>query len=475
MFFSNKNQNRFFSRIFKKYLYRVRSNIRVLNPSSSNFLHLYSFKLFKEKIFLNNAFLIKRNIKDRISLKATFNLTGGQIPNGDVNASHFHKIRDEKSENSKNVGSEKNIKQLYQITCKQSLILNNRNFYSSFYLGPFVSGQSLTIANSLRRTLLSELYGIAILAIEIEGVNHEYSNIQGVKETVLDIVLNLKEIVLKPNARIQNISTFVSEIGVFDHLAFLQVSGPGIIRARDIKLPPYLLLVDPDQYIATLADDGFLNMKLYIAFGQNFNNSSELLKKKFADFQEKLNIVQSSSSHNSEQMNDPARLDLPINTSKSSIALTKKNLKSKILDLKENANKMKLSSKNDEIFNLTYGQTLNEDKENESNRKLTNILQNGIISKKQIKSPFILYLDPVFMPVTKVNYIIEENPLDFSSQIIFLEIWTNGSLHPRKALQEGLKKLVNIFFCFWEYQNTKFLTNLKKKNIEKHIHTFFEV
>jgi len=85
------------------------------------------------------------------------------------------------------------------ISCKESRIENNRSFYGCFQLGPFEPSQSITIANTLRRTLLSELYGLSIISIEIEGVTHEYSNLRGVKDSVLDILLNIKEIVLKKN------------------------------------------------------------------------------------------------------------------------------------------------------------------------------------------------------------------------------------------------------------------------------------
>ena len=85
----------------------------------------------------------------------------------------------------------------FLISCEESRIENNKSFYGRFYLGPFDSSQSVTIANTLRRTLLSELYGLAIVSVEIEGANHEYSSLPGVKDSVLDILLNLKEIVLK--------------------------------------------------------------------------------------------------------------------------------------------------------------------------------------------------------------------------------------------------------------------------------------
>jgi DNA-directed RNA polymerase subunit alpha len=182
------------------------------------------------------------------------------------------------------------------ILCKKSMILNKRSFYSCFYLGPFNPGQSITIANSLRRTLLSELTGFAITYVEIDGVTHEYSNIPGVKETVFDILLNLKEIVLKSteirlnsfeNKKENSKIKYKQQEIQLDHgtiegsEAYLQVRGPGVIRACDIKMPPFLVCVDPEQYIATLSEDGFLNMKLHITSGQNQKGLSNLEKKSY--------------------------------------------------------------------------------------------------------------------------------------------------------------------------------------------------
>ena len=67
-----------------------------------------------------------------------------------------------------------------------------RRFYGRFQLGPFNIGQGLTIATALRRTLLSELVGLAITAVTIKNASHEYSTLTGVRESVLDITLNLK-------------------------------------------------------------------------------------------------------------------------------------------------------------------------------------------------------------------------------------------------------------------------------------------
>jgi hypothetical protein len=100
---------------------------------------------------------------------------------------------------------------------------------------------------------------LAIVSVEIEGANHEYSSLPGVKDSVLDILLNLKEIVLK-----KTIKNFKPQIG------YLRVRGPGIVRAAHLRFPPFIQSVDPDQYIATLADNGFLNMKFIIQYGNKW-------------------------------------------------------------------------------------------------------------------------------------------------------------------------------------------------------------
>lgn len=145
------------------------------------------------------------------------------------------------------------------ISCKESRIENNRSFYGCFYLGPFEPSQSITIANALRRTLLSELYGLGIVSVEIEGASHEYSSLPGVRDSVLDILLNLKEIVLK-----KTIKNLKPQIG------YLRARGPGVVRASHLRLPPFIQCVDPDQYIATLADNGFLNLKFIIQYGNKW-------------------------------------------------------------------------------------------------------------------------------------------------------------------------------------------------------------
>lgn len=144
-------------------------------------------------------------------------------------------------------------------SCIDSRVEKNQNIYGRFILAPFVPGQAVTLANGLRRCLLSEVSGVAITAIEINGIKHEYSTITGIRESVLDILLNVRKIVLTSELQFQR-----------PQIAFLQVQGPGIVRASDIKLPISIQNVNPEQHIATLLYDGVLNIKFMICCGKNF-------------------------------------------------------------------------------------------------------------------------------------------------------------------------------------------------------------
>nr|YP_009629497.1 alpha subunit of RNA polymerase [Coelastrella saipanensis]AVV61607.1 alpha subunit of RNA polymerase [Coelastrella saipanensis] len=151
------------------------------------------------------------------------------------------------------------------LNCDECVLINPRNFYGCFTLGPFKNSQSLTVANALRRTLLSEIRGVAITHLEIDGAIHEYSTLKGVRESILDILLNFKHIVLKNTAPFQK-----------PLLGYLNVRGPGIVRAVDLKLPSIVQCVDPDQYIATLSEDGKLILKFTISDFQNFTQMKEI-------------------------------------------------------------------------------------------------------------------------------------------------------------------------------------------------------
>jgi DNA-directed RNA polymerase subunit alpha len=133
----------------------------------------------------------------------------------------------------------------------------------SFTIEPLDRGFGYTFGNSLRRVLLSSLAGAAVTSVRIEGVAHEFSTIQGVKEDVTDIVLNLKGIV----CRMHSDATEVE--------APLVVTGPGEITAKDIDLPSGVEILNPDAHIATLEKNTKLEVYLTIGRGRGYRPAEE--------------------------------------------------------------------------------------------------------------------------------------------------------------------------------------------------------
>jgi DNA-directed RNA polymerase subunit alpha len=121
-------------------------------------------------------------------------------------------------------------------------------------LEPMERGFGHTLGNALRRILLSSMPGCAVVEVEIEGVLHEYTTVEGVQEDVLDILLNLKELAIVMHAR--------SEATLS-----LNKKGPGPVLAGDITLDHDVEISNPEHVIATLTQDGEINMTLKVAKG----------------------------------------------------------------------------------------------------------------------------------------------------------------------------------------------------------------
>jgi len=130
----------------------------------------------------------------------------------------------------------------------------------SIVLEPFERGYGHTMGNALRRILMSSMPGTAIVEVQIDGVVHEYSAIDGIKEDVVNLLLNLKGVAIR--------------MTVGDE-ALLKVSkkGPGIVRAGDIELTHGVEIVNPDLPLATLSQNGELNMTLRVKRGVGFHLS----------------------------------------------------------------------------------------------------------------------------------------------------------------------------------------------------------
>jgi len=146
---------------------------------------------------------------------------------------------------------------MLQIHCLK-LKKEKKNIFSRFAIGPFKKGQGLTFGNAFRRMLLSDLQGLAIAGAFIPNVSHEFSLIPNVKEDLIDILLNLKQIVLKGS---------IEE----PILAKVVFQGPGFITAKDIILPSEVALVDPNQYIATVTTKQVVTMDLLIQVGEGYS------------------------------------------------------------------------------------------------------------------------------------------------------------------------------------------------------------
>jgi DNA-directed RNA polymerase subunit alpha len=128
----------------------------------------------------------------------------------------------------------------------------------TFTVEPLDRGFGYTFGNSLRRVLLSSLAGAAVTSVRIEGVAHEFSTINGVKEDVTDIVLNLKDVVCRMHGEVDEIE------------APLIVTGPGEVKARDIGVPSGVEILNPDTHIATLEKRSKLELYLTIGRGRGY-------------------------------------------------------------------------------------------------------------------------------------------------------------------------------------------------------------
>nr|YP_007889893.1 RNA polymerase alpha subunit [Francoa sonchifolia]AFJ00503.1 RNA polymerase alpha subunit [Francoa sonchifolia]AKF43066.1 RNA polymerase alpha subunit [Francoa sonchifolia] len=216
-----------------------------------------------------------------------------------------------------------------QWKCVESRTDSKRFYYGRFILSPLMKGQADTIGIAMRRALLGEIEGTCITRAKSEKIPHEYSTIIGIQESVHEIFMNLKEIVLRSNL-----------YGTSN--ASICVKGPGSVTAQDIILPPYVEIVDNTQHIANLTEPIDLYIELQIERNRGY------------------------------------RIKTPNN------------------------------------------------------------FQDGSYP-----------IDAVFMPVRNANHSIHSYGNGNEKQeILFLEIWTNGSLTPKEALHEASRNLIDLVIPF---------------------------
>nr|YP_010519234.1 RNA polymerase alpha subunit [Hoya thomsonii]YP_010591873.1 RNA polymerase alpha subunit [Hoya pandurata]YP_010591969.1 RNA polymerase alpha subunit [Hoya ovalifolia]YP_010592737.1 RNA polymerase alpha subunit [Hoya meliflua]QXO87301.1 RNA polymerase alpha subunit [Hoya monetteae]QXO87785.1 RNA polymerase alpha subunit [Hoya lithophytica]QXO88775.1 RNA polymerase alpha subunit [Hoya hamiltoniorum]UXO96028.1 RNA polymerase alpha subunit [Hoya thomsonii]WAB52318.1 RNA polymerase alpha subu len=216
-----------------------------------------------------------------------------------------------------------------QWKCVESRTESKHLYYGRFILSPLLKGQADTIGIAMRRALLGEIEGTCITHAKFDKIPHEYSTIKGIQESVHEILMNLKEIVLRSN--------------LYETCdAYICVRGPGYVTAQDIVLPPYVEIVDNTQHIASLTEPIDLCIVLQIERNRGY-------------------LIQ--TPQNVQDGNYP--------------------------------------------------------------------------------------IDAVFMPVRNANHSIHSYGNGNEKQeILFLEIWTNGSLTPKEALQEASRNLIDLFIPF---------------------------
>jgi DNA-directed RNA polymerase subunit alpha len=148
------------------------------------------------------------------------------------------------------------------IKCLKSEKIQSGACHGQFVLNSLRSGQGITIGNQLRRVLLGDLGGIAISAVRIAGVRHEFSTIPGVREDILEILLNLKGIVLKGQTKMTQYGR-------------LKIQGPSVITADLIQLPSDLEIVNQNHYIATISTSNILEIEFKFEYGTGYKLANQ--------------------------------------------------------------------------------------------------------------------------------------------------------------------------------------------------------
>jgi DNA-directed RNA polymerase subunit alpha len=252
-----------------------------------------------------------------------------------------------------------------KLTCIETYIDKNNNSYGSFLIEPLDVGQGITLGNALRRTLLSDLSGYSVSGVRINDLKHEFASVEGVREDILEIILNLKEIIFQASLKNEN-----SKIK-----GFLNLKGPIIVTAGMLNLPQnFIKIINPNQYICTVTDTSEFYLEIDIEKGKGYRLTDEIRKQQ----------------------------------------------------RKEKVRKAK---------------------------------------------PSTLLIDAIFMPIKKVNYkikLIHDTKGNIKESLMF-EIFTNGSITPKRSLFEAIKILLNLIYPLLVTPNflKVYVKKLNRKKIKK--------
>ena len=148
------------------------------------------------------------------------------------------------------------------IKCLKSDNIESGSCHGQFLIDSLKPGQGITIGNQLRRVLLNDLGGVAISAVRIAGVSHEFSTIPGVREDILEILLNLKGIVFKSQTQTPQFGR-------------LKIQGPAVVTADLLQLPPNLEIINPNYYIMTISTSNILEIEFKFEYGTGYKLASQ--------------------------------------------------------------------------------------------------------------------------------------------------------------------------------------------------------
>jgi len=148
------------------------------------------------------------------------------------------------------------------IKCLKSERIDSGACYGQFLINSLKPGQGITIGNQLRRVLLNDLGGVSISAVRIAGVSHEFSTIPGVREDILEILLNLKGIVFKSKTQTPQFGR-------------LKIQGPAVVTADLIQLPSNLEIINPNHYIMTISTSNILEIEFKFEYGIGYKLASQ--------------------------------------------------------------------------------------------------------------------------------------------------------------------------------------------------------
>jgi len=159
----------------------------------------------------------------------------------------------------------------FYIKCLYSEKIESGSMYGQFLINSLHPGQGITVGNLLRRVLLSDLGGTTITAVRIAGVRDEFSTIPGIREDILEILLNLKGIVI--HSKTTDLQ-----------LGRLKVKGPAVVTANSIQVSKNFEIINPNHYIATISSSTILEIELKFEYGTGYKLAGQTFCKKSQDF-----------------------------------------------------------------------------------------------------------------------------------------------------------------------------------------------